>query len=218
MIEISPFIGRKFVLKPVSVWLCFPHRRKHNREERGHEGLVPRYGSWSEWLRSSHRGSQRVLPLLYVQTTAPCFRQQITCNGSPHAVTFTCWGCCSLCLWHKSTEFAHSFKKKKKKFCSCVCSCFYGPFNYISFHKFSRQLSAFSLCSAGLISAVFVLSTIYLLMNVSLNPDVILCGWVGLKHQLNWTPFVWDERRLTVVGTVFRGDIKAEDCAASKLM
>ena len=49
---------------------------------------------------------------------------------------------------HKSTELAHSFL-----FCSCVCFCLYGPFNCISFHKFSRQLSAFSLCSSSLISA-----------------------------------------------------------------
>ena len=39
----------------------------------------------------------------------------------------------------KPTELAHFFL-----FCSCVCFCLYGPFNCISFHKFSRQLSAFS--------------------------------------------------------------------------
>ena len=38
----------------------------------------------------------------------------------------------------------------------------YGPFNCIPFHKFSRQLSASSLCSSGLISALLVLSTIYI--------------------------------------------------------
>ena len=38
----------------------------------------------------------------------------------------------------------------------------YGPFNCISFHKFSRQLPAFSLCSSGLISALPVLSAISL--------------------------------------------------------
>ena len=46
----------------------------------------------------------------------------------------------------------------------------------ISFHKFSRQLSAFSLCSSGLISVFVVLSTVYLFMTVSLSPDIILCG------------------------------------------
>ena len=49
-------------------------------------------------------------------------------------------------------------------FYSCVSFCLYGPFNRISFHKFSRQLPAFSLSSSGLISALLVLSTIYLFM------------------------------------------------------
>ena len=63
----------------------------------------------------------------------------------------------------------------------------YGPFSCISFLKFSRQLSAFPLCSSGLISALLVLSTTYLFMKVSFSPDVILCVWLGLKHQLiNW--------------------------------
>ena len=71
-------------------------------------------------------------------------------------VTFTWWECYGLCHRNKPTELAHSW------FCSCVCFCLYGPFTWISFHKFSRQLSAFSLCSSGLISAVLVLSTISL--------------------------------------------------------
>ena len=45
------------------------------------------------------------------------------------------------------TELARSFL-----FCSCVCFSLYGPFNCISIHKFSRQLSVFSLCSPCLIS------------------------------------------------------------------
>ena len=45
----------------------------------------------------------------------------------------------------------------------------YDPFTCISFHKFSRQLSVFSLCSPSLISALLVLSTIYLFLQVSLN-------------------------------------------------
>ena len=47
-------------------------------------------------------------------------------------------------------------------FCSCVYFCLYGPFNRISFHKFSRQLSVFLLCSCSVISALLVLSTISL--------------------------------------------------------
>ena len=45
----------------------------------------------------------------------------------------------------------------------------YGPFTYISFHKFSRQLSVLSFCSPNLISASLVLSTIYIFLKVSLN-------------------------------------------------
>ena len=67
-------------------------------------------------------------------------------------------------------------------FRSCVYFCLYGPFNCISFHKFCRQLSAFSLRSSGLNSALLVLSTIYLCVKVSLSPDIIRCSLLGLKH------------------------------------
>ena len=50
----------------------------------------------------------------------------------PCWLTFTWWGCYSLCQRHKPIERAHSFI-----FCSCVYFCLYGPFNCISFHKFS---------------------------------------------------------------------------------
>ena len=59
--------------------------------------------------------------------------------------------------------------------------CLHGPFNCISFHKFSRQLSVFSFCSSGLISALLVLSTEYLFMKVSLSPDIIPSGCLGSK-------------------------------------
>ena len=44
----------------------------------------------------------------------------------------------TVCVCHKPAELAHSFL-----FCSCVCFCLYGPFNCISFHQFSQQLSVF---------------------------------------------------------------------------
>ena len=72
-------------------------------------------------------------------------------------------------VWHKPTDLAHSFL-----FCSCVYFCFCVRFNCISFHKFFRQLSAFSLCSSGLISALLVLWTIQLFMKVSLSPGRVL--------------------------------------------
>ena len=40
------------------------------------------------------------------------------------------------------------------------------------------------LCSSGLISALPVLSTKHLFMKVSFSPAIILCSWLGLKHQL----------------------------------
>ena len=80
---------------------------------------------------------------------------------------------------YKPAELVHSFL-----FCSCVYFCLYGPFNFISFHEFFRQLSFFSLCSYGLIFALLVLSTTYLFMKVSFSPDIIICGWLGLKHRL----------------------------------
>ena len=57
---------------------------------------------------------------------------------SPHWLTFTWLGCYDFCQRHKPTELAQSFF-----FCSCFCFCLCGPFNCISFHKFSRQLSRF---------------------------------------------------------------------------
>ena len=69
--------------------------------------------------------------------------------------------------------------------CFCVYLGLYGPFNCISFHKSSRQLSAFSLCSSSLICALLVLSTIYVFLKVSFSPDIIHSGWLGSKHQ--WT-------------------------------
>ena len=100
----------------------------------------------------------------------------ITC---PRGLTFTWWGGYGLRLWPKPAELAHSLL-----FCSRGCYRLYGPFNCISFCKFSRQLSAFSLCSFGLISASLALSTTYLFIEISFNADVILNGWLGLKHQL----------------------------------
>ena len=93
--------------------------------------------------------------------------------------TFTMWGCCGLCFWHKPPELAHSFL-----FCSCVCFCLHGPLNSISLHKFSPQLSAFSLRSSGHSSALLFLSAIHLFMKVSFIPDIILCSWLGFKHQI----------------------------------
>ena len=75
-------------------------------------------------------------------------------------------------------------------FCSFVRFRLYSPFNCISFRKFSRQLSVLSLCSSGLGSALLVLPTVYPFMKATLSPDIILCGWLGLKHQVTNSLFL----------------------------
>ena len=95
-------------------------------------------------------------------------------------LTSTWWGCYGLSFWHKPTELARSFLR-----CSCVYFCLHGPFICILFHEFSQQLSAFWLCSSGLISALLVISTICLFIKAPFSPDIIILrGWSGLKHQL----------------------------------
>ena len=120
---------------------------------------------------------------LYPSSSSFCFCSLCTSSlfflsFCPNGHAFAWWGCCGLCLRHKPTELAHSFL-----FCSCVCFCLYGPFNCISFHKFSRQHSAFLVRSSGLISALLVLSAIELFLKVSLSPDIM---WLtGLKAPTN---------------------------------
>ena len=53
----------------------------------------------------------------------------------PRGLSFSWWGSYGLCLWHKLTELATCFL-----FYFCAYFCLYGPFNCISFIKFSRQL------------------------------------------------------------------------------
>ena len=117
-------------------------------------------------FRNVGRTSPQILPSeeKAVIISMSCHENYHGCR--PRGFTVTLWRCCA-------TARAHSF------YCSCVLFCLCVPFNCISFHKSSRQLSAFSLCSNGLISALLVLSTIYLFMKVSLNPDITLCGLLG---------------------------------------
>ena len=99
---------------------------------------------------------------LAVSVLTLCLYHYLT---GPPGLTFTWWGCYSLCPRHKPTKLAHCFL-----FCSCVCFCLHGPLNCISFHKFSRQLSAFSLRSSSLISALLVLLTMYLFIKCLPQP------------------------------------------------
>ena len=107
--------------------------------------LEARYAiSWQSFIKSFSLRDN--LTFNFVWNHTPDWQQSLCCpDKSPRELTFTWWGCCGLRFWHKPNELAHSFS-----FCSCVYICIYGPFNCISFHKFSRQLSVFSLCSSGL--------------------------------------------------------------------
>ena len=96
---------------------------------------------------------------------------------SPRGLTFTWWGCCSLCFWHKPAELAHS-----SLFCSCVCLSL-SPFP-LYFIPYILPTTLCFLTFSDLIFALLVLSTIYLFRKVSISPDIILCGWLGWKHQL----------------------------------
>ena len=84
-------------------------------------------------------------------------------------------------VWHKPTQLAHSFL-----FCSRVYFCLYGPLNCILFHKFSRQLSAFSLCFFRshfcLVGPFNCMSLYQSLLQPWYNPL-----WLtGLKAPTNW--------------------------------
>ena len=72
---------------------------------------------------------------------------------------------------YNPTELAHSFL-----FCSCVCFCLMALSTVFHSINAPENFPALSLCSAGLISALLVISTIYLFTKVSLSPDIILCG------------------------------------------
>ena len=62
MIEFSPFIEREFILKPVSVWLCFPRQQKQNSRN---EGLIPQEaGAQPQGMRASFRGMECVKALV----------------------------------------------------------------------------------------------------------------------------------------------------------
>ena len=126
---------------------------------------------------AAHRGAG---PKLGVKQSHHASREWQWVKPRSHGLTFTWWGCYGVCFGRKPTELAHPFL-----FCSCVCFCLDGHFDCISFHNFSRQVSAFSLCSSGRISPLLVLSTIYFFMKAILSPDITHYGWQGLKHQTN---------------------------------
>ena len=81
------------------------------------------------WVRR-----QLVQPFPYTCTYCPTHKWSATCHSSPQAHLHMV----GMFGFMFATELAHSVL-----FSSPVCSCLYGPFNCISFPKFSRQLSSF---------------------------------------------------------------------------
>ena len=116
-------------------------------------GLILRYRCCLCWVYYP----TKVSPTL--QTVSICLFEPLSGAlpayvASPRELTFTWWGCCGLCLWHKPTELSHSF------FILFLCLfLFLWPFDRILVHKFSQQLSAFVLCSSCHISALLVIWT-----------------------------------------------------------
>ena len=127
----------------------------------------------ARWLESESNLHIKAVCFIWLQVIS------LAIDERPYGLIFTWSGRRSVCFWHKPAELARSFL-----FSSRVYFYLHTPFSCISFKKFSRQLHTFSLCCSGLISAILVLSAVYFFMRVSFSPDIILCGWLGLKHQL----------------------------------
>ena len=173
----------------ITVILCNIWRRACSREFRCHNTAI-RHGltkaqiltvKWEKTNRKRRIRNRRI-GLLPSQCVTGEIRPSrfFPSTRLPRGLTFSWWGCYGLCLGLKPTEVAHSFL-----FCSCIYFCLYGPFNCISFHKFSRQLSVFWLCSSGLVC--LPCRSFQLHMKASFSPGIIHSGWLGATHQLtNW--------------------------------
>ena len=97
-----------------------------------------------------------------------------------NGLTFAWWVCCGLCPSDKPTELAHSFYSVLVSISVFMAlSTVFHSINSPDNSPFSRSvLSVLTL-------ALLVLSTICLSMKVSFSPDIILCGFTGLKAPTN---------------------------------
>ena len=94
----------------------------------------------------------------------------------PRRLTLTWWGRCALCCLRSLPTLCYSV---------LVSGYAFLAFSTVFHSRNFPDNSPFSHCSSGLISVLLVLSTIYLSMKVFFSPDIIHCGWLGLKHQLS---------------------------------
>ena len=97
-------------------------------------------------------------------------------------VLFTWWGFCSLCFQHEPTELAHySVLVSLSQFLSHFMAL-WPVFHSINLPTTPHYLTV-------LIYVLFLPFSsfqLYLFMNVSLSPDIILCSCLGSKHQLTY--------------------------------
>ena len=135
-------------------WLVYLQGQGPQRDRTG-VGVLPRRATdlvlfVFDWWKL-FRPSVRPFVYLFVPFVRPSVHSFIRSfvHSYPRGLTFMWWGCCGLCQKLKATEPAHSFLCL---YCVYFCPC--DPFNCISFHKFSRQLSVLSLCSSGPISCL----------------------------------------------------------------
>ena len=95
------------------------------------------------------------------------------------------WGCYGLCLGHQPAVLVHTFF-----FFLFVNSVLVSVSVFMALSTIFHSINSPHNCPLShsvllsLISALLILSTLYLFMKTSLSTDVILCGWLGLKHQL----------------------------------
>ena len=130
--------------------------------------------SFAEILLSIRSLQMEIFLHIFVFRPARAFAR----GTRPHGLTFTWWGSYGLFSDINQLSLPAPFY-----FCSRVRFCLYGPFNCISFHKFSRQLSAFSLLFRVLFLPYWSFQLYLLFTKVSLSPDLILYGWLGLRAQ-----------------------------------
>ena len=113
------------------------------------------------------------LTVLISVMVSPCF-----VFVHPHGLTFTWWGCYS--LWQRQNQ--PSLPALFILFLCVFLSLW--PFHLYLIPYSLPQLSIFSLCSSGLISALLVLSTIHLFVKVSFSPYIIHSCCLASKHHL----------------------------------
>ena len=111
--------------------------------------------------------NQRILYALFLQVLGwPC----------PNGLT-SWWICYSLCLRHKPTELTHSFH-------SVLVSVSVIMALSTVFHSVNSPNNSPLLTVLLFLFLPYWSFQLYLFMKVSFSLDIILCGWLGLKHRL----------------------------------